>query len=152
MYLGHAVIGNQRQDIKARMHYYFQCTGRTEVETFGTFTTLKLSGSKLRITNTENAGFEGRTIEFTIDDSLKILESNYYEWYDVINNDSIENYEVLECGINLNRNPFKSKRQGLIGDYFIKVKHVTDFKWSWKEKVDIFVITGRFKCNKNFVQ
>ncbi|WP_010519151.1 hypothetical protein [Croceivirga radicis] len=146
---GHAVISNQRQDIKARMHYYFKCDKRIEEEPFGTFTQLEMDNSMLRITNIENGGFEGRTIKFIIDDSLKILDSNYNEWYDVIYDNRTENYEVIECGINLNQNPFQSSGQELIGDYFVKVKHTTDFKWSWKEKVEFFVITGRFKCDKN---
>ncbi|ALM08240.1 hypothetical protein SB49_10830 [Sediminicola sp. YIK13] len=146
---GTAKISNARQEINAREHHNFTCEKRTEENPFGNFTELELDENELRFTNIESSLFEGRTINFKINKMLNISEVSYNEWIDVIHNDRTEKYKVVESGINLNIDPFKTEGQELVADYYLKVKHTTDFKWSWNKDVNYFIVTGRFKCNKN---
>jgi len=149
MNFGKAQISEARQERNARGNYYFQCEKRTEEQPFGEFTEVTVDSKEFQFTNTENGAFEGRIIKFKIDESLKILDVTYDEWYDVIHNDRTENFEIVECGINLNINPFEMAGQELVADYFVKVKQTTDYRWSWNEEANFFTITGRFECNKD---
>ncbi len=146
---GSAIISDDRQEIDAREHHYFSCEKWTEENPFGSFTELDLDENELQFKNTASSAFEGRIIIFKIKKNLNISEVSYEEWFDVIQEDRAENFEVVECGINMNLNPFEMSGQELVATYFVKVKQTTEYKWSWNKEPNFFTITGRFKCNKN---
>ena len=146
---GKAIISNARQEVNAREYHYFSCEKRTEENPYGNFTELDLDENALHFTNIQSNPYESRTIKFTINKKLNISEVSYNEWFDLIQEDRTEKYKVVESGVNLSIDPFKTTGQDLVADYYLKVEHTTNFKWSWNEDPKYFTVTGRFKCEKN---
>lgn len=108
---------------------------------------LKLTANQIEITNQDNSLFDGVSIHLFIDNQLKINHINYNEWDDV-KNDSFEiKYVVLESKVNLNKNPFSNFDGKLNGNYYLKIKKITDYKVFWKkDDVVLFSSKANFNC------
>jgi len=137
---------------KLRTHpTYYTCNkdkqtlqiGRAEIKFF--------KENVLSIENEYNSGLSGFNLRIEIDNNLNIIETNYYTWYDFID-DAETTYEIKKIKLILNKNPFEEHNlNDLKGKFILKIK--LTYKSGelmsaegTKSKTKYFKFNGFFEC------
>ena len=150
---GKVEISNERITRFTNQDKYFSCDNQNRKNTnepISKFSKIILKENQLAISNTDNSYSEGCKIDILVDNELKIVQIEFNQWFDVIDESYETRYEVIECYMNLNKNPFSGPKEKIVGNYYLKIKDITDYNLFWKkDKVDVFSFKGRFVCAKD---